>query len=935
MPAEPAADSGPPDSGPPDSGPPDSGPPETILLVPSHGLDDLPERLPGPHAAAALHAFALAWHPALLRAARALPRLVMVDQPPRPVGGRRFLIPDFLRDRLPDGWEAEAGDRLAVIGPDRDAALAATELLLGRDRRGAPPHDSAPFFALGLGHLWVERLTRRTHYYSTLDETRLRTEAVAAADALFDGDREELNTRLTEAAEVLREARERFYPTGATLCDLCLVIPRLAGAALRRDVDAAVVGGPPLNLLATGADWKRIAAESPALIAAIRAAPERVEPVGGEEEELPAALRDVTAALADLERGRESFGSLFGRQPGVWGRYRFGFTPLTPQLLESAGVNGALHLTFGDGDVPPDGAGRVRWTGAGGEVSAHARAPVPAGGAAAFWELPETLAEAFEAEQTVAVTFARWPGAACEWLDRLKTLTALSPVLGEFATYSTMFAEDDPFARLFAADPRKYRSRTLAAAIGSPDPIATHARALRADADDREDRLFAGLADLLASGGRRPPEPENRDPAARLAALIGRGGGDAPGTLWLNPLPIPRTAAVDCGDRNTAPAPPADHPAVKTVGPRSFTCELPPGGFVWFPDAPTKTAKLSKAKARTADPGVVRNERFEVQFDPTSGGIAAVKNYGRSPVRLGMRPSVRFREPRVNGEGDREWYSRAARLEPNGWEVVDSGPSRGELVSRGDLLDPAGGVRLCGFVLRVLLNRGCRTAAVVVSFSDAATALEQGEVVLRWAWDDETAELARSIQGTRQAAPADGTFEAAHYFELTSLHGAEKLRTAILTPDAPFQTRRGRRMLDTPLLVAGEQVPATADARLWRFGIAVDDPHPMRAADDWLHPPTPIPLPGPPASGPVGWLLACDSPGVRVLSLRTDGGETLLRMQETDGRTRTATVRFFKRPAGARKHALNGDPEGELICESDAVKVPLAGYELCDVAVRW
>ncbi len=919
-------------------------PTETILLLPSHGLDDLPASLTEPKAAAALNTFALAWHPALLVAARSLPRMVMADQPPRPVGGRRFLVPDFVRDLLPDGWEEEAGERLAIIGPDRAAACEAVTTLRGRP---VAPADLHPFFALGLGHLWVERLTRRTHYYSTLDETRLRTEAVAAADALFAGDREETHLRLVEAAEVLREARERFYPTPAKFCDLCFVLPRLAGAALAADVNNAADGGPPLNLLATGADWRTIAAASPELIAAIRDSDGRVEPVGGEETETPAPLRDATAAVDDLHAGRETFRAVFGSPPGVWGRYRFGFTPLTPQILESFGVNGALHLKFGPGDVPPDGSGRVRWAGAGGEIAAHARDPLPAGAAASFWALPEALADAFEAEQTVAVTFARWPGAACPGLDDLKTLTALSPAIGEFAAYSEVFAEDDPFARVYAADPRKYRSPGLLTVD------QTHAPALRADADAREDRLFAGLADLLgAAAGEGAP-------ADRLAAALCRGSSQTkatPGTLWLNPLPVPRIAGVECGDLNSAPAPPADHPAVKVVGKRSFTFEIPPCGFVWLPDEPAQPAPVSKAKAKTAEPGVVRNERFELLLDPATGGLAAVKNYGRSPVRLGMRPAVRFTAPRTlagpEEQAEPERYSRATRVAGQTWDVVDAGPARGELVSRGDLIDPAGDARLCGFTLRIGLDRGSRTADVEVSFTDVAEALRHGDVGLRWAWDDETAELARSIGGSRQAAPADGPFEAAHFWELSSLHGGGTLRTAVLCPDAPVQIRRGRRMLDTPLLPASrdsKEVPPDDD-RVWRFGITLDDPHPMRAADDFLHPPTPVSVAGPPASGPVGWLLACDSPGVRVLGLRREGdrreglrreghgqqGEvTILRVQESDGRTRSAAIRFYKAPAGAEKRDFAGGVRAELLCEGDAVHVPLAGYELCDVAVRW
>ena len=899
------------------------GPAETVLLLPAHGLDDLPEVLPEPHAAASLNAFALAWHPALLSAARSLPRFVHADRPPRPVGGRRFLLPDFARDLLPDDWEADAAGRLAVIPADRGGAVAAVERIADRSVEEA---DLAPFRALGLGHLWVERLTRRTHYYSTLDETRLRTQALAAADALLSGDRPAARQKLVEAAEVLLEARERFYPTPAAFCELCLVLPRLAGAALEEEVNAAAdPAGFPLNLLATGAEWQGIAEKSPALIAAVKAAAGRVEPVGGGHADPPALLRDAAAVTADLSLGRETLGSLFGRQPGVWGSRGSGFGPLTPQLLGASGFAGALHLNFGPGELPGDGAGRVRWTGAGGEVSTHARAPVKADGAAGFWRLPEVLADAFEAEQTVAVTFARWPGADCPYLDDLKTLTRLSPALGEFRTYEAVFAEDDPFARRFAADPKKYRSNALAAALAArePDPIASHAEANAADAASRADSLLGGLADLLAA-------PPGGAPADRLAAAVTRGGGTEPGTLWLNPLPVPRTVGIE------ESPPPAGHPAVRVVGRSSFTFELPPGGFAWFPDRPIKPAPVSKAKAKTADAEAVRNERFEVLTDPATGGIAGVKTYGRSPVRLALQPAVRFAEPRPGKDGDPVWYTRAVRLPAEPGDVADAGPARGVLTTRGTLRDPAGGAELGRFALKIALNRGARTAAVTVSLTAAADLLKAGTFCVRWAWDDEAATFTRSVQGSRQPAPPAGTIEAPHWFELETLHGSATLRTAVLTPDAPFHIHRGPRMLDTPLLVAGETVPqGSSEERTWRFGLTVDDPHPMRSADLFTLEPRAVSCVGPPAGGPTGWLFAVDRPNVRVLSMQSADGGVTLRLQESDGANATASVRFFRPPTGATKRSLGGEDRGELACEGDAVRVALGAYELCDVAVRW
>ena len=901
----------------PGSFPPGDPKPETVLLLPAHGLDDLPETLPAADAAGLLNAFALAWHPALLATARALPQHKRADQPPRPMPHRRFLVAECVLDKLPDGWLGDAGETAAVVGGDREKGSAAVERWAG----GPGDGDPAPFFALGLGHLWAERLTRRTHYYSTLDETRLRVETVAAADAWAAGDAEKLASRLTEAAEILREARERFYPTGASFHDLVFVIPRLAAK-----LPAALAGPHPANLLATGADWRAITDADPAVLDVVKGCEGCV--VGGERHEVPPALRDVTATLADLAAGRETIGSLFGRQPGVWGRRRFGVSPLTPQLAGAFGYRGALRLNFGGGEFlgkedRAGGRGVVRWAGAEGEIAAHTRDPIAAGDAAAWWRLPDVLADAFEQEQTVAVTFARWPGAPCPWLDDLKTLTSLSPALGEFRTYDALFAEPDPFARLLAADPRTVRSRELEAAVAAGEelPISSYAAAVVADAQEKDTAVVGGLADLLHA-------PPGEDPAEGLAAAVARGGGVEPGRLWANPLATPRTVGVFLEK-----PPPAGHPAVRTVGPGGFTLELPPGGFVWLPDKPGKAASPAKAKAKTAEVGVARNEFFEVRLDEATGGVASVKTYGRAPNRLGMRLCVRFAAPRAGRDGEPTHYADAVRTS---WEVRYAGADRGEVRATGELRDPAGGAVLAEFAVDVRLWRGSRTAEVRLTFEDVAYAPTGDPYAdflgVRWAWDDETAELTRSIQGTRQAAPAAGTFEAPHYFELTTPNGDAKARTAVLTGGACFHVRRGGRMCDTPLLVAGDPLGLASHP----FGIAVDDPHPMRAADAFLSRPRPVPCPGPPAGGPVGWLLACDAPGVRVLAVdaRPDGS-AVVRLQESDGRSREPRVRFFKAPRNAERRTLGGEPAGELRCEGDAVVVPLAGYELCDVAVTW
>src|ERR1700732_1136457 len=77
---------------------------DIIILLPVHGLEDLPSDLPDDKAAGLLHAFAVAWHPQVLVGCESLPREHRADDPPTAVAGSLILIPTASEETVPAGW---------------------------------------------------------------------------------------------------------------------------------------------------------------------------------------------------------------------------------------------------------------------------------------------------------------------------------------------------------------------------------------------------------------------------------------------------------------------------------------------------------------------------------------------------------------------------------------------------------------------------------------------------------------------------------------------------------------------------------------------------------------------------------------------------------------------------------------------------------------
>ena len=208
------------------------------------------------------------------------------------------------------------------------------------------------------------------------------------------------------------------------MLDLTLVAPTTLGQSLRDELAA----GRPLSLLLSGEAIEAMARREPASLAALREALDRgqVSIVGGEYAERELPLLPPEAIRLQLCRGRDAYRRFLGAEPTVFGRRRYGLTPMLPQILEEFGFLGALHATLDDGRFPGGNQSRIRWEGLDGTaLEAVGRVPDDAGLAAAFLRLPDRLGGVLDLDQNAAVVLAHWPGRASPWLDDLRRIAAL------------------------------------------------------------------------------------------------------------------------------------------------------------------------------------------------------------------------------------------------------------------------------------------------------------------------------------------------------------------------------------------------------------------------------------------------------------------------------------------------------------------------------
>ena len=930
---------------------------ELLILLPCHSLEDFPTYPEGDDAQSLLASWSALWHPLLLANAGQAPTWRRIEDPPQDVKDRLIVVPSVCVPRLPTGFAQRVKDEGGCIVRKTSSRQEIVEAALAPLGDAVPPVDpelAADFLALGYCYLQVELLTRQMRYSSNLDEVYFKGQAVGAAVAAVEGNLATAKEKLHACFSVLAEERDHYYPVDAFLLDLNLAASTTLGSTLRQELAQQT----PTNALLSASLLKEMQQKEPASLEALRAAlaADRIGLIGGEDQEERLPLLSQETILAALRHGLAEYEAILGKRPEVFGRWRFGLTPTLPGILGKLGFRGALHACFEEGNVPGGTQFKVRWEGIDGSViDAIARPPLDASKPQTFLGFATKMGESMDSDHVATLCLAHWPGQASEWLADLRRIAGYCRALGKFVTVEHYFRETDLPGHLDRFEADRYRSPYLKQAVirKLADPISMNEKYWRRQYLLRERQTLSSLAALVTgkrsaatTGGEidfleQPDDQsarslygERSSAAVQCAQALAGGRHEPHGCLILNPCSFVRRVGVELPAEAALPAVTKPvYAADEAAERKQVVVDLPPAGFVWL-GSNSAPAPRDKQTLLLAEDNSLRNEFFEVVISPTTGGLTALHEYKTRGNRLSQQVALRMLGPKqrpgdtLRDPDDAATYSVMAA---DSLEVTCATTAMGEIVVRGRLVD-LHGEKLAGYVQTYRVWRGSRVLQIEVELDPLAELKPDpwnSYYCCRFAWADETAELFRVVNETRQSASGQ-RFESPHYIEIA----AEKHTTTVLTGGLAFHRRHESRMLDTLLISRGET------QRKFRLGIGMDLTHPMLEAISLLSPPVIVPTAAQPTSGTSGWLFHLDArtviathwepllQGANVAGFR-------VRLLETAGRPANLTLSAFRAVKSARQVDFRGEPAGDCTIEGGKIRVDLPAQGWIEVLATW
>src|SRR5438105_10720171 len=359
----------------------------------------------------------------------------------------------------------------------------------------------------------------------------------------------------------------------------------MPGGVLADPLEVAV----PVTFLAPAQAIESQAALDPQGMAALRQAIADgwADLAGGTYAEAEDALLPLESILWQFRRGGEVYRAhLDERNVETYARRRFGLFVQLPQIAKRFGTRYALHLSFDAGRFPIRPETKRLWESPdGSSLESLLRPPMAADRPSHGWLLPWRMAATMKDDHVAALPLVHWPSPVAPWYTDLRRVATYSPVLGRFATLNDFFHLTDRPYETFRPEPDAYATPYLSQAVARRDsePVSRLARHHRLRARLEAARTVQALARAIASASvgslagsadvpgdlPAPEEVEERietrrtDEAARdldrllpawaaslahhivaAGAAAGTGRGKRPGYLVINPLGVPRRAAV-------------------------------------------------------------------------------------------------------------------------------------------------------------------------------------------------------------------------------------------------------------------------------------------------------------------------------------------------------------------------------------------------------
>lgn len=905
--------------------------------------------------AAFLNGYTALWHPALIHGAGEPPKIVSPYDYESPTAEHVYALPETPQMFLPDDWEDRVRDVGAVSfrsSADRPATLANLREALASRKHERPedfpfldaaPEQLAPFFGIGFGYVNLLALFEAMDHENLLAGSEFWQDVQQAAAALSSGS-EAAEPHLKAAADRLMAAREALYPTTIHVLDLCT----LDELPPRWSIPAAGARGLPLNVIASGQGLESFFREEPEAAAALRAQvqADQAEVCVGSYREREDSLLPIESQIWNLLKGLKVARDILGAAVRVFARKRIGGAAQLPLLLGNAGLERALLVNLDEASFSSSHTSIVsNWSAPNGkQIEVFTRNPHRADAAATFFHaayyLHQTIAQDFVA--TLALVHRGKP--ACPWYDDWLELTRFAPVLGRWTTISNYFSEvltgeqgSMSSADEFQADhlterseghvsqpvswfARHTRSRrrldtlwTMAALhqglAGNRDTLGAHARLQ--DLEDRVETCPIGESEGIEAAFSAL---QTEIGGALAERLLARATASTPGYLVLNPCNFIRRVALEVDVTGTALPVAGPLKACQIEAGRGrLVVEVPPLGFAWVPRAGAAGTAATAKRIRLADERHVRNEFFEAEIDPATGGLRGIWDPRSHVSRVGQMLV----------------YNPGSTMRASSIQVTSTGPALGEVVSEGAILGDEDRV-LAKFRqrFRAWLGRPVLEMRIEIYPEQAPTGYPwHAYFGARFAWRDERTLLLRGVNGTGTITSHTRP-ESPDYLEWR----LGRQSTTLFPGGLPFHQRHGARMLDVILVPEGEE------CKVFELALGLDRDYPMQTALSMVTPVPVIPVAkGPPHIGAAGWLFHLDATNLLLTSMRpaTDADAVQARILECALHSTQAELRCVRNPQRAYLLDAHGENQSELSIAGDAALFDVSASDCVQLRVEF